>query len=298
MQVVRVLVVAALASCAPTVEEEEDPPPPEKVFEPIEESFVVGGEREVTVFVPDDYDPQEPLPFLFLLHGYGVTGPQMDSLIGLRAFANANRIIYAAPSGLIDRDGNPFWNATEACCDFYGTDVDDSAYLRSVVEEAQEIANIDAARIFIIGHSNGGFMAHRLACDHADLFTGIVSVAGASTVGACEPSRGIAVLQIHGTNDTTILYDGGNVAPGVSYPGAQETAALWATRNECDPTPVDVGSIDLETIAGDETSIKRFEGCREEGAVELWTVAGGSHVPNGNLDYLSFLFAFLQDHAR
>lgn len=297
------VVMALAVACAPVAEaseREQEPAPPAKVYEPIEGgSFVVGPDRPVTVFVPDSYDPMEALPLVLLLHGYGVTGAQMDSVLGFRAFANDNRFITAYPDGTIDSDGSTFWNATETCCDFEGTGVDDSAFLRSVVEEAQDTAHIDPARIFVLGHSNGGFMAQRLGCDHADLFSVVVSIAGATTTqDTCAPSEGIAVLAVHGTNDGTIAYDGGQFGPGLRYPSAPETAAAWAARNACAPDPVDGGALDLETIAGEETRVQRFVDCEDNGAVELWTVSGGTHVPRGNADYLSVLLDFMTTHAR
>lgn len=270
------------------------------VYEELEATFQVGtAERPVTVVVPPSYEPTTPAPFMLLLHGYGITGTQLESLLNFTNFAAANDLLYAAPTGTIDGSGAPFWNATDACCDFEGTNVDDSAFLRAIVDDAAEIANIDPARVFVLGHSNGGFMAQRLACDHADRFAAVVSIAGAtSLVQECQASEGVAVLAVHGTLDETILYNGGQVAPGLTYPGAVETAAAWAERNACDTTTVPGGSLDLETIAGAETTIERYENCEPGGAVELWTTAGGTHVPQGNASYLTTLFAFMTAHAR
>ncbi len=300
----RLLFVLAISSCAPGAPATDagaaNDAGHERVYEPIDDgAFLVGEDpRSVAVFVPGDYDPQEALPFVFLLHGYGFTGRAMDDLLDFKAFADANRFIYARPEGTVDGNGSQFWNASAACCDFDGTGVDDSAFLRSVVEAAQQIAHIDPARIWVIGHSNGGFMAHRLACDHADVFAAVISIAGATTTGACDPSEPVAVLQIHGTSDGTIAYAGDSFGPGLGYPGAVETASLWAERNDCDAATVAGGELDLETIAGAETTVQRHEGCPSGGAAELWTVAGGGHVPNGNASYLPTLLDFLQAHAR
>ena len=41
-----------------------------------------------------------------------------------------------APEGTTDRDGRQFWNAgTVGCCNLYGSDVDDSAYLAGLITE-------------------------------------------------------------------------------------------------------------------------------------------------------------------
>jgi polyhydroxybutyrate depolymerase len=99
-------------------------------------------------------------------------------------------------------------------------------------------------------------------------------------------------------NDETIAYAGGSFAPGFAYPGAEETAALWAARNACDDESVPGGILDLETYTGSETSLERWQDCEPGGAAELWTVNGGTHVPRGGAEYLDLILAFLLEHAR
>ena len=64
-------------------------------------------------------------------------------------------------------------------------------------------------RYFAIGMSNGGLMSYRLACDAADVFTAIGSVAGTDNTTSCSPSRPIPVMHIHALNDPNVLYNGG-----------------------------------------------------------------------------------------
>jgi polyhydroxybutyrate depolymerase len=39
------------------------------------------------------------------------------------------------------------------------------AYLGAVIDDVAAHYTVDPKRFFVIGHSNGGFMAHRLACE-------------------------------------------------------------------------------------------------------------------------------------
>ena len=127
-----------------------------------------------------------------------------------------------------------FWNATDACCNFFGSNVDDSGYLRNLIDEIARQLNVNARRIHIMGHSNGGFMAYRMACDHADLLGSIISLAGASfeDPSRCGPSGPVHTLQIHGTADTVVLYNGGDFF-GQIYPSAVGSAQRWATYDGC-----------------------------------------------------------------
>lgn len=247
------------------------------------EDFVAGGDRPVNVLLPDGYDPTVPTPLVVLLHGYAADSMVQDSYFVMSSVAASQGLVFAAPDGTVDEGGARFWNATDACCDFYATGVDDSGYLEALLDEIESRVNIDPSRIYFVGHSNGGYMAYRMACDHADRITAIVSLAGAmfENQGDCSASEPVSVLQIHGTADTDILYEGGvHGSSGVVYPGAVESVERWVAVDGCDAssTPGAPRDIELE-IAGDETTVDIYAGCTGT-AVELWSIQGGGHVPS------------------
>jgi len=238
----------------------------------------VGGDRPVEVVVPKGYDAAKPTPLVLLLHPYGGTGASSDAGFGLRALAAERGFLLAIPEGMVDRRGRPFWNATAGCCDFDGTKVDDSAHLRRVIEDVQARWNVDDRRIFTIGFSNGGFMSHRMACDHADLIAGFVSIAGVMDADPkrCRPSEPVHVLQIHGTADDVIHFDGGSFTG--PYPGAKETVRRWVEVDGCGEAKTQP-PIDAHPGApGNESKVTRWtEGCRPGGSVELWEMEGVGH---------------------
>ena len=128
----------------------------------------IGGDRPVTVHVPASYVAGVATPLVILLHGYGASGAVQDLYFGLTALADSRGFLYAHPDGLVDADGKRYWNATDSCCDLGGTKVDDSTYVSSLIKQVQARYSVDPKRIFLVGHSNGGFMSYRMACDHAD----------------------------------------------------------------------------------------------------------------------------------
>jgi polyhydroxybutyrate depolymerase len=259
---------------------------------------VIGGSRPVRVNVPPSYTPGTPVPLVIMLHGYSFTGDIEEVYLGLTQFSNDMGFIYAIPEGTKDQAGNPFWNATDACCDLYGSGVDDSTYLSGVITQLEAVYSIDPKRVFIWGHSNGAFMAHRMACDHADQIAAIVSLAGAqwSDLSKCKPSEPVAVLQIHGTADSTIPYDG-STAAGFTFPSAPMTVMDWATLDGCTgAADTSAPAMDLDSVApGAETTVTSYGDCRPGGAAVLWTMAGVNHIPskNANFDpaFLGFMFA-------
>ena len=255
----------------------------------------------VTVFVPDSYSSGTPAPLIFLLHGYGSDGQSVESKFQLLPLVDTHGFIYVHPEGTIDSSGLRFWNATNACCDYFGSGVDDAAYLRGLISTIEGNWSIDPSRISIVGYSNGGFMAYRMACDFPDKIASIASLAGATWVEAalCAPPATVHVLQIHGTADNNVPYTGGSFQ-GVPFPGAVETAIQWAGFDLCEVLGVPVSkSFDLDdTIAGNETTVEVFNGCAAGGSAELWTMNGSNHFPALSATFPDILVGHLLAHPK
>jgi len=252
--------------------------------------------------VPRDYDAAKPTPLVILFHAYGATGAIQDSYFKLGDFADTDTFLFAYPDGTLDSQQKRFWNADDACCDFYKTGIDDIAYARAILDDVSSRYNVDPKRIFIVGHSSGGFMAHRLACELSSRVAGIVSLAGAvwNETTKCQPSAPIAVLEVHGDADQTVLYAGGQLATTMQpYPGARKTVATWAQNNGCSGALIPTGrTLDLDTtLLGAETKVEAASGCTG-GAVELWTIQGGEHIPTLQTSWAETIYGFLAAHPK
>lgn len=260
--------------------------------------------RPYQVAVPKAYDKSKPSAMILLLHGYGATGGIQLAYFTFDALVDARNVIIAYPDGTLDAAGKRYWNATDACCGTGKTPPDDVAYLTAVVHDVQKQYAVDPKRVFVAGHSNGGFMAHRLACERADLFAAAMSLAGAqwADVTKCKPSRPISIVQVHGDADDTIAYAGGKITEfdgtRVAYPSATETVAAWAKLDGCTGALADSGAtLDLESaLAGTETNVARYAGCPTGVGVELWTVRGGAHIPDFGPGWAGSVLDFLQAH--
>ena len=165
---------------------------------------VFGGLRPVTLQVPSAYDGRKPYALMLLLHGYGASGSVQLFYLNLKSLQSQHDVLIAAPDGTLNSGGKRFWNATPACCDFGRTGVDDVAYLSAVIKDISKVYNVDSKKVYLVGHSNGGFMAYRMACDASHLVTAVVSIAGATfnTKERCKPTTPVSVLQIHGSAKT------------------------------------------------------------------------------------------------
>jgi polyhydroxybutyrate depolymerase len=142
-----------------------------------------------------------------------------------------------------------------------------------------------------MGHSNGGYMAYRLACDRADVITNIMVLAGVavSDPTTCHPVVPVAVLHLHGTIDQE-----------VPYSTAAGSVAQWAGLDGCGTTQTPGPSLDLDTtVAGAETTTTSYDGCPSGISVELWTIQGAGHIPNFDQPtFAPLILQYFQDHRR
>jgi polyhydroxybutyrate depolymerase len=270
-------------------------------------SLVVdAGRGPLSVFLPAGHDPDEPVSLLLVLHGYASSGAEMEAGFDWQTPADLHGLAYLFPEGTVDPLGARFWNGTDACCDFLGSGVDDVAYLRALIEAVQAELLVDPRRVHVFGHSAGGFMAHRFACDAPDVVASVASSAGMSWLDptACVPSEPVHVLEIHGELDPLVPASGGALSkplPMAPFPSALASVQSWATRAGCllvsDITlpPIDVDA----SLEGAETGIIRYiTDCDPRGSAELWTVMGGGHVIDPSPIFVRLLFDWFAAHPQ
>ena len=250
---------------------------------------VFGGDRPVTLQVPEPLVAGREYPLVLILHGYGASGLVQEAYFGLADLATRGDAFVLAPDGLVDSNSRQFWNADQVCCDFDNKNPDDAGYLGGVVDDVMAAWPIDAREVRIVGHSNGGFMAYRMACERADIFTSVTSLAGDAVQVPCQPAEPVNVLHVHGTADGT-----------VPFSGAQPSLDQWTTHNGCTTTRTPAGgAFDLDSaVAGTETQASSSGGCPASGAVDLWTMTGSGHIPTLNATFDAALVQWFADHRR
>jgi polyhydroxybutyrate depolymerase len=244
---------------------------------------VLGGEREAQVRWPAQMYEGRRYPLVVLLHGYGASGLVQDLYLGTSTLVNEYDYLLVIPEGTLEEPPDPetkanrFWNST-VCCDYYDSGVDDVAYLTALIDEAALKLPVDTGRIYLLGHSNGGAMSYRMACDVADRITAIASIAGAmyKDPAPCDPSEPVSALQIHGTLDDVVPYDGDDV-----FPSALESVAFWVEHAGCASTGRSGANLDLDDVLpGEETQVIDFdEGCTDGIDHALYTIVDGTHIP-------------------
>jgi len=228
----------------------------------------VGGQkRAYRVFAPPSLDRSRPPPLVLVLGGVGNTAESMVEATQFDRQAIDGGFVVVYPEGL-----GQTWNAGYCCGSAARDAVDDVAFLSAVMDDVQAGYATDPARVFVAGVSNGAMMAYRLACQAADRVAGVGSMAGAMILDDCHPSRPVAVIEIHGTGDALVPYEGGPTVGGATQPSPSSVAVVqhWAELDRCQGGPA--------TGARPPVTTSTWSGCAPGTTVRLVTVESGGHT--------------------
>jgi polyhydroxybutyrate depolymerase len=227
--------------------------------------------------------PSGPVPVILAFHGGGGDGAGMASLTGLDALADRDGFIAVYPNG-IDRH----WNDGRRTIK---NKVDDVGFISALLDRLEQLYPVDAGRIYATGISNGGMFTERLGCQLAGRIVAIAPVEGsmpADIAPTCQSAQPVTVLQIGGTADPIMPYDGGAVADfgGLGEGGVvlsvDRTMALWRSLDACAPPGP---ATRLPPIApADDTVVFETNAapCSAGADVTLLSILGGGHTwPDG-----------------
>ena len=259
-------------------------------------------ERTAKLRLPGNYDGTTKLPLVVALHGYSSGGAGIAWTLELHDSVHENGHILLLPSGTLDYTLLRYWNATGACCNFYSEGPDDVEWLTSLIDEAIEHHGADPDKVILLGYSNGAFMAHRMACERGDRIHTIISLAGATydNFEDCAVTGYPNILNIHGTSDAVIYYEGGGILLAVeNYPSASKTTKSWAVRSGCDEEATYLGNLDLIWDSDYETTDLEHLNCAAGNHVALWKIDGGGHTslfPDGSL--INAAFAWTMENKK
>ena len=142
------------------------------------------------LYVPKAY--KEPVPLVVALHGIGGDENASFGPLGTRNKDEADKYgwIIATPKG------------REPTSLFRGAAEQD---VLDVIAETRKQYRIDERRIYLMGHSMGGFGTWSIAQNHPDLFAALAPMAGGGNPARMEAIKSIPQIVIHGDNDKTIL---------------------------------------------------------------------------------------------
>ena len=202
-----------------------------------------------------------PCPLVLDFHGFTSNKTDQRFLSGFNDLASTSGFVVAFPLGLFGQVGDPeepdpndplagpSWNAGVCCGDAQATAVDDVGFARALVTAISNVTSIDADRVYATGLSNGGGLAHRLACEAADVFAAVAPLASPlllDPLSTCTPSEPVPVIHFAGTTDPIVPYAGGTgmfpedgegcsaTTVGIgTMPSATASLERWRDLNGC-----------------------------------------------------------------
>jgi len=234
--------------------------------QPVAQPFPVG-ERTCTIVRPPNVRSGERLPAVLLLHGWNTTPSQVLTNGDWTEAVVRHRLIVAAPQGVFSG-----WNAGGCCGLSQSAQIDDVGFLQQVVAQLRARPDVDPARVYAVGESNGGMMVYRLLCSAAGELAGAASVEGTPVAG-CEPDRPLPIIHVHGTSDAAVPFHGGQ-SPiswvlGVTFPPVETALGRIAGSEGCVGEP--------RTTGDGPVRVTEWSGCTGGVRMRLVALDGVGH---------------------
>ena len=236
-----------------------------------------GIQRDYILYIPELYDGSTAVPLVLNFHGYGSNAAQQMFYGDFRDIADTEGFLLVHPEGttLI---GNQFWNVG-----FPGlsSTIDDVGFTEALIDELATLYTIDLDRVYATGMSNGGFMSFLLACQLSEKIAAVASVTGSMTQDTfddCNAQHPTPVLQIHGTDDGVVLYNGNNLSIPIA-----DVISYWVDFNNCETTPTTTTLPDVDVSDGSTIEHSVYEDGDNGITTEHMKVIGGGHTWPGSV---------------
>ena len=232
-----------------------------------------GQKRAFLLHVPITIPTNRPMPLVICLHGFAEWPAHVMRLSHWNQLADEFGFLVVYPRG----SGFPFrWR----CSGLFSKQEEQSQdvqFISDLIDHLKKEYNIDEARIYANGLSNGAGMSFLLAGSLSDRIAAMGGVAGAYALPWTEynPMRPVPAIIFHGTADPIVPFR----AKSSGWPGMLPDIPQWvqslAAHNGCQTNPVPLPG------SGSVTGL-RYPGATSNAEVILYTVAGGGHTwPGG-----------------
>ena len=256
-----------------------DDPQAEKVYRFSETIAVDGIARTYVLNLPPNYYESSGFSLVIAMHGGGGNANQFETTSKLTEKANASEFIVVYPEGVKSTGplGVRTWNAG-GCCD-YARDhnIDDIKFIEELIDTLLTTYSINPKKVYATGHSNGGMLSYRLACEIPSKIAAIAT-SGCSMVVTqpCNPSRAVPVLHMHSVLDEKVPYTGGVGISGAYYPPIDSVLNIWSLTNTC-TTPAEV------LIDDANYKFTEWSDCSNNVTIQYYLTQDGGHGWPGGL---------------
>lgn len=247
-----------------------------------------GVKRTYTVHYPKNWNGM-PIPMLIALHGRFGTGITMMKQTKLNEVADSKGFIVLFPDGYKRSwaDGRGSSPADEAS-------INDVLFIESIVKRMISEGSVDEHYVYLVGHSNGGFMAQRLAIEKSELWRGVMSVAAQISVALLKSKQKhttvpVSVAIMAGTEDPLVPFSGGYVKDGKEILSVTDSIFRWKEWNRCDDTLTKSTKDFVEDGNSIQIQFERYTKCSNNKIVELIQLNGLGHSWPGETTMIPFI---------
>ncbi len=270
---------------------------------------VSGVRRSYYVHVPEGSDGATSLPVVLALHGAFSTARKFERESGLSLLADREGFLVVYPQGIGLGDLFRHWNSGHCCGKARKMNLDDVGFALAAVDDVARRNPVDRSRLYVVGHSNGGMLAYRIAAERSEAVAAVAAVS--ATIGGVPaanepewtvplPKHPVPVLAVHGRADTHVPYEGGRAEKSRGKSNMISVARsvdLWVNANGCDPDP------QVENMNGNLVERQSWSGCGDDAEVLLYSLEGWGHdwpvVDSlGGFDATATIWRFFERHRR
>lgn len=256
-----------------------DDPQIEKVYRFNETMTVDGKTRTYLLNLPPNYYESSDFSLVIAMHGGGGEASQFESSSKLTEKANDAEFVVVYPEGVKSTGALAArtWNAG-GCCDYArDNNIDDVNFIEKLIDKLVATYKINPKRVYATGHSNGGMLSYRLACE---IPTKIAAIApnGCSMVVTqpCNPFRPVPILHMHSELDSKVPYAGGVGITGAYFPAIDSVLNVWSLENSC-ATPSQV------LVNNSSYKFTNWSECNSNVTIEYYLTKDGGHAWPGGL---------------
>ena len=235
-----------------------------------------GIQRDYILYIPAIYDGGTEVPLVFNFHGFGSNANEQMWYGDFRTIADSEGFLLVHPEGTFFY-GNQHWNVGGFTI---GSTVDDVGFTEALIEELAGLYTINLDKVYATGMSNGGYMSFLLACQLSEKIAAVASVTGSmtpETFDACNPQHPTPILQIHGTNDEIVPYNGASWSLSI-----EDVMTYWVNYNNCDEPPSTTVFPDIDPTDGSTVEHIVYQNGDNNVTTEHMKVLGGRHTWPGS----------------